>query len=128
MSADRITLRGMRFLGRHGVTLEERMEPQPIEVDVVMSADLRAAASSDELRDTVEYSAVFSAARRVVEESSFRLLEALAAAISDAVLESQPSLGSVEVAVRKPNAPLPGAFEHVEVWLHRDRQQPTDRD
>jgi dihydroneopterin aldolase len=121
--SDRITLRGMRFLGRHGVTLEERMEPQPIEVDVEMALDLARSARSDELADTVDYAAVFADVAAVVERQSFRLLEALAAAISEAVL-AQPHVASVEVRVRKPKAPLPGAFETVEVAIRRSRAAP----
>ena len=120
-SHDRITLHGMRFLGRHGVTLEERMEPQPFEVDVTMWADLAVAASSDELADTVDYSAVFGQVQEVVEQRSFRLIEALAGAIIEAVLELQPLVESVEVHVRKPQAPLPGTFDTVEAVLRRDR-------
>ena len=116
--SDRIALRGMRFLGRHGVSLEERMEPQPIEVDVVMELDLAAAASSDELADTLDYAAVFTQVAGIVEGQSYRLLEALAGTIADAILAAG-NVDSVEVRVRKPRAPLPGAFETVEVTLRR---------
>lgn len=118
--SDRITLRGMRFMGRHGVPPEERAEPQPFEVDVVLGLDLSRAAATDELSDTVDYASVYERARRVVEEGSFHLLEALASAIADAVLAAFP-IDEVEVRVRKPQAPLPGAFETVEVQLHRLR-------
>ena len=119
--SDRITLRGMRFLGRHGVTLEERMEPQPIEVDVEMALDLARSARSDELADTVDYSAAFSTVQAVVEGQSFRLIEALAGAIAGALLDSDLRIADVEVAVRKPKAPLPGPFETVEARLRRRR-------
>jgi len=115
---DRITLRGMRFLGRHGVSLEERLEPQPIDVDVIVPADLRAAGASDDLARTIDYAAVFEIVRGAVEGRSFRLLEALAAAVADEVL-GLPGVTEVEVAVRKPKAPLPGAFESVEVRIRR---------
>jgi dihydroneopterin aldolase len=118
---DRIELRGMRFLGRHGVTLEERMEPQPFEVDVVMWASLDAAVRSDDLTDTVDYSAVFGVVAEIVQGRSFRLIEALAGSIIEAVLESQPLVESVEVRVRKPQAPLPGTFDTVEAVVCRDR-------
>lgn len=117
---DRISLRGMLFLARHGVTLEERMEPQPFEVDVEMRRDLTAAARSDELADTIDYSEIFSVVARIVEGESFRLLEALAGAIADAVLAAT-DVQAVEVRVRKPRAPLPGPFETVEVALTRSR-------
>lgn len=122
--SDRITIRGMRFLGRHGVLLDERMEPQPFEVDVILRGDLSAPAASDELADTVDYGAVFMLVGEVVEGRSFRLIEALAGAIADVVLSGQP-IDDVEVRVRKPKAPLPGAFETVEARLRRRRGTPS---
>lgn len=121
MSGDRIELRGMRFGGRHGVLLEERIEPQPFEVDVTVWADLRGAAASDELDDTIDYSTVFAQVAEIVEGRSFRLIEALAGAIAEAVLATQPQAHAVEVRVRKPKAPLPGPFETVEAVLRRER-------
>ncbi|HET6746342.1 MAG TPA: dihydroneopterin aldolase [Candidatus Limnocylindria bacterium] len=118
--SDRITLRGMQFLGRHGVELEERMEPQPFEVDVILHFDLSAAAASDELADTIDYSAVFTQVGEIVEGRSYRLIEALAGAIAEALLAAHP-VDDIEVRVRKPKAPLPGAFETVEARLRRQR-------
>jgi 7,8-dihydroneopterin aldolase/epimerase/oxygenase len=117
---DRITLRGMQFMGRHGVAAEERAEPQPFEVDVVLRLDLSRPSGTDDLGDTVNYSTLFKLARQVVEERSFHLLEALAAAIADAVLAAHP-VDDVEVRVRKPKAPLPGALDAVEVRIRRRR-------
>lgn len=117
---DRITLRGMLFLARHGVTIEERMEPQPIEVDVELATDLDRASASDDLADTIDYSAVFALVARIVEDRSYRLIEALAGAIADEVLEATAAAGVV-VRVRKPRAPLPGPFESVEVAVRRPR-------
>ncbi len=108
----------MRFLGRHGVTLEERLEPQPIEVDVELLLDLSRPAATDELADTVNYAEIFSTVAGIVEGESFRLLEALAGAIADAVMATC-GVASLEIRVRKPKAPLPGAFETVEVALRR---------
>ena len=124
--SDRITLRGMRFLGRHGVQLEERLEPQPFEIDVILRGDLAAPAASDELADTIDYAAVFSLVGEVVENRSFRLIEALAGAIAEAVLGGLP-VDDVEVRVRKPKAPLPGTFETVEARLRR-RREPASPD
>ena len=118
--SDRITLRGMRFMGRHGVGAEERAEPQPIEVDLILLLDLSRAVASDDLADTVDYAAAFDVAQRVAEGRSFHLLEALAGAIAEAVLAAFP-VDEVEARVRKPKAPLPGAFETVEVRLRRRR-------
>jgi dihydroneopterin aldolase len=118
--SDRITLVGMQFMGRHGVSDEERAEPQPFEVDLALRLDLSRPATTDQLADTINYSTLFDLTREVVEERSFHLLEALAGAIADAVLAAHP-VDDVEVRVRKPKAPLPGAFETVEVRIRRTR-------
>lgn len=118
--SDRITLRGMRFSGRHGVGSEERAEAQPFEVDIVLRLDLSRPAETDDLADTIDYSALYVLARSIVEERSFKLIEALAAAIADAVLAAHP-VDDVEVRVRKPKAPLPGAFDTVETRIRRHR-------
>ena len=118
--SDRITLRGMVFMGRHGVPDEERAGPQPFEIDLVVRLDLSEPARTDDLDDTIDYGTLFELARDVVEGQSFHLLEGLAGAIADAVLAAHP-VDDVEVRVRKPKAPLPGAFDSVEVRIRRRR-------
>jgi dihydroneopterin aldolase len=120
-SRDRISVRGMLFLARHGVTLEERLEPQPFEVDVELHTDLTAATASDELAETIDYAGLFTLVGTIVEGQSFRLIETLAGAIADAVL-AETKASAVEVRVRKPQAPLPGPFETVEVAVNRLRR------
>lgn len=121
--SDQIALRGMRFAGRHGVTLEERAAPQPIEVDLLMYLDLSRPAASDELADTLDYAAAFEMVRAIVEGKSFRLLEALAAAIARSALHAF-EVDEVEVAVRKQRAPLPGELDSVEIRIRRARTAP----
>ena len=121
---DRLSLLGMRFIGRHGVLPEEKVEPQPFEVDVVLHADLADAAATDDLAATVDYGPLFDLVRAIVEgERSYDLIEALAGAIADATLAATDAarVEAVEVRVRKPKAPLNGAFESVEVALLRQR-------
>ena len=118
--SDRITLRGMQFMGRHGVNPEEQSTPQPFEVDLILRTDLSRPATTDELTDTIDYSDAFKVVAEVVEERSFRLIERLAGAIAEAVLATF-AVDDVEVRVRKPKAPLAGAFETVEARLRRRR-------
>jgi dihydroneopterin aldolase len=117
---DRITLRGMQFHGRHGVSSEERAEAQPIEVDLALRLDLSRPARTDDLADTINYVSLFDLVHEIVEGRSFKLLEALGGAIADSVLAAHP-VDDVEVRVRKPRAPLPGAFDTVEVRIRRRR-------
>ena len=123
MSDDRLSVLGMRFLGRHGVLRDEKVTAQRFEVDVVLHADLSEAAERDDLAATIDYSAVFDLVRAIVEGPSFDLIEALAGAIAKAVLTAcDPTrVAAVEVRVRKPDAPIDWEFDTVEAALVRRR-------
>ena len=120
---DRLALRGLRYQARHGVNPDEKERDQPFEVDIVLHADLADAAERDELSATVDYASIHAIVTQVVSGRSFELIEALAGAIAREVLDAtNPGLvGEVEVRVRKPKAPLPGAFETVEATVVRSR-------
>src|SRR5687767_2787819 len=98
---DNIFLEGMIFLGRHGVSDEERAEAQEIEVDVTLEVNLAPAGASDDLSDTVDYSRVFETCRQVVEERSFHLLEGIAHAVAADVLAEFARVNSLTVRVEK---------------------------
>ena len=120
---DRLTLRGMRFEGRHGVLAQEKVEPQPFEVDLVLHADLSRASETDALGDTIDYAALYDLVKAIVTGPSLDLIEALAGAIARAVLAAtDPALvGAVDVRVRKPQAPIDGELDTVEAALFRRR-------
>ena len=108
MAADTISLAGMVFYGYHGVRPSERETGQRFVVDLRVTRDLRAAGRSDDLRDTVSYSEMFRLVKDIVEGPPHNLLESLAAAIADAVLDGH-GVDSVTVAVKKPGPPIADA-------------------
>jgi 7,8-dihydroneopterin aldolase/epimerase/oxygenase len=119
--SDRIFLHEMSFVGRHGVTDEERAEPQQIDVDVEVALDLAPAGRSDDLADTVDYGSMYELCREIVEQRSFRLLEGIAEAIAGQLLGRFERLESVTVRVRKPGLPIEGQLEHAGVTIERSR-------
>ncbi|MDA8236273.1 MAG: dihydroneopterin aldolase [Chloroflexi bacterium] len=119
--SDRIELRAMRFAGRHGVLPFEAVDAQPFEVDVVLELDLAPAGRADDLSRTVDYGAVFAAAREVVEGPHAALLETLAERIAAAVLAAHPPVAAAVVRVRKLRPPLPGELAWAGVEVRRTR-------
>lgn len=120
---DRLSLIGMRFEARHGVLAWEKETAQPFEVDLILHADLAAAAKRDDLGATVDYAALHEMVRAIVEGRTFNLIEALAGAIAAGALAATDAVlvDAVEIRVRKPKAPIDGAFDTVEVALRRRR-------
>jgi dihydroneopterin aldolase len=110
----------MKFQGRHGYYDHEMTNPQPFEVDAELLLDLQPAGLDDDLARTVDYAEVYSAIRQIVESTSFRLLEALAEAISHELL-ADFAITEVGVRIRKPAVQLGGPLDHasVEIWRRR---------
>lgn len=120
-AADRIELRGLRVRGRHGVFDHEKRDGQEFVVDLVVRADLTAAAASDDLADTLHYGELAELAAGIVAGPPRDLIEAVAGEIADAVLGHDGRVLAVEVTVHKPSAPIPLTFDDVAVVVHRGR-------
>ncbi|MGZ3586447.1 MAG: dihydroneopterin aldolase [Candidatus Limnocylindrales bacterium] len=118
--SDRIILKSMRFIGRHGLTPEERAEPQPFEVDVELVTNLQPAGVEDDLEQTVDYGAVFAICRELVEATNFKLLEAIAEGLAHELLMAF-SVAEVVVRVRKLRVPLEGELAWAGVEIRRAR-------
>jgi dihydroneopterin aldolase len=117
---DRIELRGLRAEGICGVLPHEQEHPQPLEVDLDLELDLTAAATSDDLDDTVDYGAVCAAVEKVVTTERFALLERLAARVAEVVL-ADGRVVRVTVAVRKLRPPVPQQLATSGVRITRAR-------
>ncbi len=115
----------MVFEGRHGYFDHEQLTPQPFEVDVELRLDLQRAGLDDDLEKTVDYGRVFDATRQIVESTTFRLLEALAEAISHEILADFPPVDEVGVRIRKPRVELDGRLDYagVEIWRRRSSSE-----
>ena len=113
-------LHNIRLEGRHGYYDHELETPQPFEVDVELVLNLQPAGIDDDLARSVDYAAVYGIVRQIVESTSYRLLEALAEAISHEILTDFP-VTEVGVRVRKPAVQLGGPLDYagVEVWRRR---------
>lgn len=79
---DRLSLRGMRFDCIVGLFGHERNTPQPVELDVTLHFDARAAARDGRLAHTIDYSRVLGELRFVMVAARFRLLESAAEAVA----------------------------------------------
>ena len=109
-----IIVMGLRELGVHGVLPEEQSRPQPFEVDIELEVDLSTAGQSDNLDDTVDYSAVSEAVSRVVKNEGYQLLERLATRIGE-VCRTDERVSAVTVTVRKLHPPVRAMLDHVAV-------------
>ena len=116
--SDRISLRGLRARGRHGVHEFEREQGQDFIVDVELELDLAPAGASDDVADTVHYGELADRLVAIVTGEPVNLIETLAERIASACHEDA-RVTAVTVTVHKPSAPIPHPFADVSVTVRR---------
>ena len=120
---DIIFLEKLQFYGYHGHNPEERTLGQRFEVDVALESSTVTAGLSDDLADTVNYSAVFKTCRQIMEGEPKKLIESVAESLARQILANEPRASAVCVTIRKPQAPLKGGiFGAAGVSIRRERE------
>jgi 7,8-dihydroneopterin aldolase/epimerase/oxygenase len=120
--SDTIFITGLLIHAHHGVMEHEEKVGQRFVIDLELAIDLAQAGRSDKLVDTVSYASIVETATRAFTDGNYRLVEAAAAAIAEAVLAAFPSVTSVKVTVHKPHAPIAAIFNDVGVTILRARE------
>ncbi len=115
---DKIFLHALKTEAIIGIFDWERQVRQTVIIDIEISADVRKAALSDSIQDTLNYKRVAKRVLGFVEESKFHLVETLAEHIAMLLLE-EFGIASVRISLSKPGAIR--SSRDVGVTLDRDR-------
>ncbi len=94
----RIEIHGLEVFGRHGVDEDERRDGQTFLFDVDLDVG---EPEADEIGATADYRIVRDVVRTVSDAHAYALLESLAGAVADALMEALAA-GRIRVRVRKP--------------------------
>ena len=116
---DRINLRNMAFYGYHGNLPSENEIGQRFFVDISLAVDLSKAGQSDQLEDSINYADIYERTKAIVEGTPHRLIERVGTLITDSIWGHYEGLRGLSVTVRKPEAPIPGVLDYVEVIIIR---------
>ena len=119
--SDKIFLKGLALHAYHGVMQHEAKVGQTFYLDLQLDLDLGSASRSDKLKDTVSYDFVVKTVTEAFCGRRYRLVEAAAGAVADAVLARCPQARGIRISVHKPHAPVAATFEDVGVTIERSR-------
>lgn len=100
---DQILIKDLLLRTIVGINPEERRDRQDVLINITLYADTRPAGHSDAIEDAVNYRTITKRVIRLVEGSSFHLVERMAAQIADTCLQ-EPRVERVRVRVEKPGA------------------------
>jgi len=111
-----IELEEMRFWAYHGCLEDEKKNGNLFLVDFKGETDMRAAAESDRLGDTVNYGEVYETVKAEMEKPS-ELLEHVAGRIVKAIAGRFPEFARFSVRVSKRRPPVGGPVQWSRVTL-----------
>ena len=111
-----ITIENMEFYAYHGHFEEEQKIGTWFSLDLTMEVDTSKAELSDELEDTVDYSAVYQVVKEQMMIPS-KLLENVGRRILNTIKERFPEVKDAQLKVRKMNPPLGGKMAFVALEL-----------
>ena len=103
MKRDRVFIDDLRIETVIGIYAWEREIKQAVSIDLEMAFDIRKAAQSDAIEDTLDYKAVAKRLIRFVEISEFQLVETLAERCAAIVLNEFP-VDWLRLRLSKPGA------------------------
>jgi dihydroneopterin aldolase len=115
-----ILISQLRLAAIIGVYPEERLAPQPLVLDIVLTVDTDKPAKSDDVADAVDYAVLIKNLQQWAAENSFYLLEALAHYLAKNIIKVFTQVQAVRLKLYKFPEGLPVASVSVEVFFQND--------
>lgn len=117
---DEVEIRGLRVGCIVGVRPDERLVEQPVDVDLSLGLDLRAAGRSGRIGATCDYDRVAEEVTAMLKFRRFRLLESAAEEVATMLLGVHRDVEEVRVSLEKPRA-LDGRARGARVSIQRNQ-------
>lgn len=116
---DEIRIDELQIFAHHGVYDFETENGQNFYVNAILYTDTKKAGRSDELTDSTNYGEVCQFITEFLTLHTYKLLEAAAENVVEAILLHFPLIRGVAFEIRKPQAPIPLPFGSVSVKIER---------
>ena len=112
-----LRMKNCAFFARHGVHAEEETLGQRFYVDAELTVNPEGSLDDDSIDKTVDYGVAFGEIERIITGRRRFLIEALALDVAQSLCRRFPQIVKASITVRKPNAPVAGVLDHVEVTV-----------
>ncbi len=116
---DEIRIDELEIFAYHGVYDFETKNGQIFYVNAILYTDTSKAGKTDDLTDSTNYGEVCAFITEFLTKNTYKLLEAAAEHVVEAVLLQFPLIKGISLEIRKPQAPIPLPFGSVSVKIER---------
>lgn len=116
---DEIRIEELKVFAHHGVYDFETKNGQDFFINAILYTNTHKAGKTDELEDSSNYGEVCQFITDFLTGNTYKLLEAAAENVTEAVLLHFPLVEGMSLEIRKPQAPIPLPFGSVSVKIER---------
>lgn len=120
MTQDKIKITGIKTFGYHGVFENEKKSGQEFLVDIEYKYETKEAIENDEINQAIDYGAVITQVKSIVETGSKNLIETVADQIARQLLNDF-KINWVKVTLHKPHAPVDISFKDISIVVERSK-------
>ncbi|MFM1826007.1 MAG: dihydroneopterin aldolase [Actinomycetota bacterium] len=120
MAQDTIKITGIKTFGYHGVFETEKSLGQEFIVDIEYKYETNEAIKKDAIELAIDYGAVISKVKSIVEIGSKNLIETVADQLAIDLL-SEFKIDWVKVTLHKPHAPVDVSFKDISIVVERSK-------
>ena len=113
---DSIIIKNIESLCLIGINPDEKINPQPIIINLKLLTSFNKASQSDQIIDTIDYSKLVKSIKEFISKSKYNLLETLGDKLVKKILKNK-KIKEVEIELIKPNALIES--ENVSVIITR---------
>ena len=117
---DSIIIKNIESLCLIGINPDEKINPQPIIINLKLFTSFNKASQSDQIIDTIDYSKLVKSIKEFISKSKYNLLETLGDKLAKKILKNK-KIKEVEIELIKPNALIEP--ENVSVIITRKNQE-----
>lgn len=118
---NQIIVKNLMIFAHHGVHEFEKTDGQNFFIDVIIDVPYMSGYNTDNIDETISYSKIISIIKSTVQKKSYNLIEKVAQCICDNLFSSFEDIISLDVTVKKPEAPISENFEYVAVRITRKK-------
>ena len=116
---DEIRIENLECFAYHGVYPAENEQGQYFYVNAALYTDVHEAAKTDDLNQTTNYGEVARFIHEFMGKDTYKLIETVAEKMATAILLEFPLIKTIELEIRKPDAPIKLNFSSVSIKIAR---------
>lgn len=115
---DALLLSDLRVTCIIGDLPHERVTPQELRIDMEIFCDTRLAATTDALKDTIDYVAIIDAVRATLIKAECKMIERAAQIAIDAAFAVDERITAITIILHKPHA-VEGVIAGIRIYRQR---------